>query len=52
MTTEMKRDWEITSILIGSSILTLGIINLVMYLIDDITPQEFFDLEMNPLLQK
>ena len=43
----IKRDYGGTVFLIISSILTLGIFNLLMYIIDGITPKMFFSKEDN-----
>lgn len=45
-------DKGVLTLLIISSIITLGIINLAMYLIDGITPKEFFSPKDNIYLEK
>ncbi len=52
MKNKEERDWLITLLLVVSSIITLGVINLLMYIIDGITPKDFFSLESNSLLTK
>lgn len=45
-------DYVSLGFLILSSIITLGIINLMMYVQDEITPKEFFSPELNFALRK
>ncbi|KKN40003.1 hypothetical protein LCGC14_0737740 [marine sediment metagenome] len=46
-----KLDLGMMLILILSSIFTLGMINIAMFLIDGITPKEFFNSKLNPILK-
>ena len=45
----IKRDYIGTGFLVFCSIITLGIVNLLMYKIDGITPRMFFSKEDNPI---
>ena len=47
----MKMNKPVLALLIFCSIFTLGIFNLLMYLVDGITPKEFFSPETNPFLE-
>jgi len=47
-----ERDWVMTFIILIVSLLTCGLINLLMYLIDGITPKQFFSIKNNPFMIK